>query len=133
MPATEPLEQFSALTQRWFGGAFRAPTPAQEPASDVIADAEPALVIAPTVSAKMLAAFHRASRPASRPRCGGYLPDRRAGWFAGAADPGRRAVRGHPASPGSTRRRLWRNRTILNAAGIDEQKWRQRWVAAHPF
>ncbi|MEI7717535.1 MAG: DEAD/DEAH box helicase, partial [Mycobacterium sp.] len=57
MPSPDSLTRFSSLTQRWFEGTFKAPTPAQEQAWSAIADGEHTLVIAPTGSGKTLAAF----------------------------------------------------------------------------
>ncbi len=51
------LERFSEPTRAWFGGAFAAPTAAQEGAWDSIGRGEHTLVIAPTGSGKTLAAF----------------------------------------------------------------------------
>ncbi|MGH3871050.1 MAG: ATP-dependent helicase [Pseudonocardiaceae bacterium] len=51
------LELFSAATREWFGGAFAAPTAAQQGAWRAVAGGEHALVVAPTGSGKTLAAF----------------------------------------------------------------------------
>ncbi len=51
------LELFSPATRDWFGGAFAAPTPAQEGAWRASAAGEHTLVVAPTGSGKTLAAF----------------------------------------------------------------------------
>ena len=51
------IEGFSAATQDWFGGAFDAPTPAQEGAWAAAQAGRHALVVAPTGSGKTLAAF----------------------------------------------------------------------------
>src|SRR5215470_11356278 len=51
------LERFSEPTRAWFGGAFAAPTAAQEGAWESIGRGEHTLVIAPTGSGKTLAAF----------------------------------------------------------------------------
>ncbi|MFM9033018.1 MAG: DEAD/DEAH box helicase [Mycobacterium sp.] len=53
----DPLDRFSPLTRRWFGGTFPAPTAAQAQAWKAIADGDHTLVIAPTGSGKTLAAF----------------------------------------------------------------------------
>ncbi|MBD3932590.1 ATP-dependent helicase [Streptomyces chumphonensis] len=55
--ATEALDDFSPATRAWFGGAFRAPTAAQEGAWRALAEGSDALVVAPTGSGKTLAAF----------------------------------------------------------------------------
>ncbi|MFW0796050.1 ATP-dependent helicase [Gordonia sp. CPCC 205515] len=51
------LDRFTAATQRWFTGAFAAPTAAQTGAWTSIADGNNTLVIAPTGSGKTLSAF----------------------------------------------------------------------------
>ncbi|MQY02796.1 ATP-dependent helicase [Actinomadura macrotermitis] len=51
------LERFSPATRAWFGGAFAAPTAAQDGAWRSIAGGDNTLVIAPTGSGKTLAAF----------------------------------------------------------------------------
>src|SRR6201991_4769403 len=51
------LDGFSAATREWFGGAFAAPTAAQEGAWSAAQAGKHALVVAPTGSGKTLAAF----------------------------------------------------------------------------
>src|SRR5688500_3647364 len=51
------LDAFSAATRDWFGGAFDAPTAAQEGAWAAAQAGRHALVVAPTGSGKTLAAF----------------------------------------------------------------------------
>jgi ATP-dependent Lhr-like helicase len=51
------LDDFSAATRDWFGGAFAAPTAAQEGAWSAAQAGKHALVVAPTGSGKTLAAF----------------------------------------------------------------------------
>lgn len=58
MPRKAPvLNRFTVGTQRWFSGAFAAPTAAQSGAWTSIADGNNTLVIAPTGSGKTLSAF----------------------------------------------------------------------------
>ncbi len=57
MAATSSLASFSAITQRWFAGAFATPTPAQEQGWAAIRSGEHTLICAPTGSGKTLAAF----------------------------------------------------------------------------
>ncbi|HWF52997.1 MAG TPA: DEAD/DEAH box helicase, partial [Solirubrobacteraceae bacterium] len=54
---TVPLKDFSPRTQKWFAGAFAAPTAAQTQAWPAIASGEHVLISAPTGSGKTLAAF----------------------------------------------------------------------------
>ncbi|OEJ94111.1 ATP-dependent helicase [Streptomyces thermolilacinus] len=62
------LDSFSPATRRWFTGAFRAPTAAQEGAWRAIGAGSDVLVVAPTGSGKTLAAFLAAlDRLASTP------------------------------------------------------------------
>lgn len=56
-PSIACLERFSEPTRRWFTGAFREPTAAQEGAWNAIADGHHTLVVAPTGSGKTLSAF----------------------------------------------------------------------------
>ncbi|MPZ64915.1 MAG: ATP-dependent helicase [Pseudonocardiaceae bacterium] len=51
------LDLFSPATREWFGGAFEAPTAAQQGAWTAAAEGRHALVVAPTGSGKTLAAF----------------------------------------------------------------------------
>ena len=55
--AGSSLASFSEITQRWFSGAFEAPTPAQEQGWAAISSGEHTLICAPTGSGKTLAAF----------------------------------------------------------------------------
>ena len=57
---TTPRPVLHPLTEAWFGGAFHAPTAAQEGAWAAIASGEDTLVVAPTGSGKTLAAFLQA-------------------------------------------------------------------------
>ena len=57
MASVSAIEGFSAATRDWFGGAFDAPTPAQEGAWAAAQAGRHALVVAPTGSGKTLAAF----------------------------------------------------------------------------
>ena len=60
---------FSERTRQWFGGAFAAPTAAQEQAWPAIASGEHVLISAPTGSGKTLAAFlYGIDRLAAQPR-----------------------------------------------------------------
>nr|WSX23215.1 DEAD/DEAH box helicase [Streptomyces tubercidicus] len=55
--AQAALDSFSPATRGWFGGAFSAPTAAQEGAWRAIGAGSDVLVVAPTGSGKTLAAF----------------------------------------------------------------------------
>jgi ATP-dependent Lhr-like helicase len=57
MGGVTALDGFSAATREWFGGAFAAPTAAQEGAWSAAQAGKHALVVAPTGSGKTLAAF----------------------------------------------------------------------------
>jgi len=57
MASVSAIEGFSAATRDWFGGAFDAPTAAQEGAWAAAQAGRHALVVAPTGSGKTLAAF----------------------------------------------------------------------------
>ncbi|GAA3084682.1 DEAD/DEAH box helicase [Pseudonocardia yunnanensis] len=57
MGGVSALDGFSAATREWFGGAFVAPTAAQEGAWSAAQAGKHALVVAPTGSGKTLAAF----------------------------------------------------------------------------
>src|SRR3954468_783533 len=57
MGGVSALDGFSAATREWFGGAFAAPTAAQEGAWAAAQAGRHALVVAPTGSGKTLAAF----------------------------------------------------------------------------
>ncbi|MFR9804378.1 ATP-dependent helicase [Pseudonocardia sp. RS010] len=57
MGTVSSLEGFSPATRDWFGGAFAAPTAAQEGAWSAAQAGRNALVVAPTGSGKTLAAF----------------------------------------------------------------------------
>ncbi|WP_016910059.1 ATP-dependent helicase [Streptomyces xiaopingdaonensis] len=56
-PRPSALDAFSPATRAWFGGAFSAPTAAQEGAWRALQQDSDALVVAPTGSGKTLAAF----------------------------------------------------------------------------
>src|SRR5688572_21558056 len=56
-PRTDPLEDFSERTRRWFESSFEAPTPAQAAGWPAIASGANTLICAPTGSGKTLSAF----------------------------------------------------------------------------